>query len=149
MKFLRTTFYRTPPHDCFWIENKYDNTKMKRINKKHNHISYLIHPISSSLASKCCSSLLLKTTVRSSRSQMFLNFLQYSQESTCDGTALWNRGSGVFLWILRNFYEKLFFRAPWVAASGHLHYYLILLFSTFSIFPLLIFLFVCLPIAIE
>ena len=72
-KFLRTPFKGTPPFDNFWIEYKYNDTKTKRINMKHNYI--LLHFI------------------------------------------------------------KFFYRASPVAASGYLHYFLSLLFFTFSIFP--------------
>ena len=32
---------RTPPYECFWIDYKYNNNKMIKINKKHNYI--LLH----------------------------------------------------------------------------------------------------------
>ena len=76
-KFLRTLFYGKPPFDCFWIEYKYNDTKMKRINTKHNYI--------------------------------IPHFIQFK--------------------------KSFFYRAFPVAASGHLHYFLSLLFLTFSISP--------------
>ena len=85
-KVLKTNFSRTPPYDCFWIEYKHNNTKMIQINIKHDYIlTHFIYLVTS----KCCSSLLLKTTFRSSRSQMFFKIVVHrkiSQENTCVGT---------------------------------------------------------------
>ena len=54
--------------------------------------------------------------------KVFLEISQNSQENTCDRAyfliKLQVLGKSVFLWILRNFYEHLFYRAPLVAASG-------------------------------
>ena len=76
-KFLKTPFWGILLFDCFWIEYKYNDTKMKQINMKHNYI--LPH------------------------------------------------------FIL--FKKSFSYRASLVAASGHLHYFLSLLFLTFSISP--------------
>ena len=84
-KFLKTTFSRTPPYGCFWIEYKCNNTKMIQINQKHNYT----YPISSNLKSKCRSSLLLKTTYGSSCFQMFVkkvvlkNFPIFTGKNLC------------------------------------------------------------------
>ena len=109
---------------------------MKQINIKHNYIL----PISSSLAKKCCSSLLLKTTVRSSRSQMFFkivvlkNFRNlhrktplleklYEKETTTQV---------FFFEYCKIFKKSLFYRVSAVVASGHLHCFLSLIFLSFS-----------------
>ena len=43
---------------------------------------------------------------------MFLQILQNSQENTCIRLLKRNSGTGIFLWILRNFWEKLFYGKP-------------------------------------
>ena len=41
---FKNTFLRKPPLDCFWIEYKYNDTKMKRMNMKRNYIlPHFIH----------------------------------------------------------------------------------------------------------
>ena len=68
-KFLRTLFKkRTPLCNCFWVECKYDNTKTIRITS---------YPISSSLSSKYCSLLLLKTTFTLFSNFLFFNFFHF------------------------------------------------------------------------
>ena len=68
-KIFKGTFLKkTPPDDCFCVEYKCDNTKMIRI------ISY---PISSSLSSKYCSLLLLKTTFTLFYNFPFFYFFHY------------------------------------------------------------------------
>ena len=46
------------------------------------------------------------------KKKLFLNFFEYSLENTCAGVSLFLRDSntGVFLWVLRNFQERLFWR---------------------------------------
>ena len=59
---------------------------------------------------------------RSSRSQMFFkisvlkNFALFTGKHLCWSLFLIKRETGVFLWILRNFYEQLFHRTPLAAA---------------------------------
>ena len=64
--------------------------------------------------------------------EVFLKTSQNSQESTCFGVSFlikiqagglqlyWkiDSNTGVFLWILRNFYEHLFYKTPQAAASS-------------------------------
>ena len=50
--------------------------------------------------------------------KMFLEISQNSQENTSARTSFliqlqaWDSGTGVFLWVLRNFWEYLFYRRP-------------------------------------
>ena len=86
------------------------------------YIDHGSYPISSSLTSKCCSSLLLKTTFRISHSQMFFkigvlkNFTIFTAKHMC-----WNNfetSTQIFS------YECIFFyRTPAVPVSGHLHFF--------------------------
>ena len=64
---------------------------------------------------------------RCSVKKVFLKIAINSQENTSTGDS----GTGVFLWIYRNFSEHLFYRTPPVAASGHC---ILLWFVQFSFF---------------
>ena len=98
------------------------------------------YPILSRLASNCCSSLLLKTTMRSSHLQIFLktgvleDFAIFTGKHLCWNNFMKKTPIQVFFFeYCKIFKTSFFYRAPLVAASGHLHYFLILLFLTFSI----------------
>ena len=60
---------------------------------------------------------------RCSVKKVFLEISQNSQENTCARVSFliklqaWDSGTGIFLWILQNFLEHLFYRTPPVAAS--------------------------------
>ena len=96
------------------------------------------YPISSSLASKCCSSLLLKTRFRSSRSQMFFkigvlkSFPIFTGKHLCWKDFIKKRSC--FPMNIAKFLRTAFFyKTLPVPLSGHLNYFLILLFLTFFI----------------
>ena len=74
---FKNNFLKDTRYGCFWLEYKCNNTKIIQMNIKHNYIL----PISSSLTSNCCSSFLLKTTFRSSLSQMFFKIAVYKNSA--------------------------------------------------------------------
>ena len=130
VKFLKTNFWRTLPYDFFWIEYKYNNTKMIEINININNFTPF-HP--SSLTSKCYSSLLLKTTFRSSCSQMFFKIGVLKNFAILTGKhLLWNNfikmrlQLRVFSYKYRKIFKTSFFYSTTpMAVFGYLHYFLI------------------------
>ena len=130
VKFLKTNFWRTLPYDFFWIEYKYNNTKMIEINININNFTPF-HP--SSLTSKCYSSLLLKTTFRSSCSQMFFKIGVLKNFAILTGKhLLWNNfikmrlQLRVFSYKYRKIFKTSFFYSTTpMVVFGYLHYFLI------------------------
>ena len=99
------------------------------------------YPISSNLTTKCCFSLLLKTTFRSSRLQMFFkidvlkNFTIFTGKHLC-----WNKFIKKRLQLTFFSYEyckifknRCFYRTPPVVVSGHLYHFLIFLWLLCSL----------------
>ena len=109
------------------------------------------YPFSSMPASKCCSSLLLKITFRGSRSQLFFkigipkNVAIFTGKKLCRNFLLKRDPTHVFSYEHCKILKNSFFSPP-VDVSGHLHYFLILLFLTFSSSS---FFLLCSPVAVE
>ena len=136
--FKSTTLRDTSRYDCFWIEYKYIKTKMRNI--KHNYI--LLHFVQ--FRKQILLFIAVEDYNRSSRSQMFLKIVALKKFAIFTGKHLyWNNfmkkrlQHRCFSLNIANFLRKgFFYRASPVAASGHLCYFLSLLFLAFSISPL-------------
>ena len=119
--FLKNTFVNV----SFWREYRYNNTKMLQVNI-HIIISY---PISSSLASKCCTNCCWRryseaTVHWCSSKRVLLNFTIFTGKHLCCNNFIktWFQHRCLPMNIAK-FCKQIFYRSLPVAVSRHLHYF--------------------------